>query len=587
MVAQPTRRPYGSGPKRGRKADRSSDCRMCASESGRRPNTRPDPAAGLGTLLVLAAALVLIFVSGIPRLSEPPSQSSEDSKQAGQPIISRATLTRIESISRDIEARGHRWRAGATGISHLSAEEFQALLGARLPAEEAALFEEAGPGDSAADPVATSLTESAFPDLPGRWDWRDRGGITPARHQGQCGGCWAFAAAGAVEALLRIYDGRNLDLSEQHALDCNGDDYGCDGGWMTSAYRLWRDQGAFTEEQIPYTGNDSGPCLAGDQSPTASVIAWSEIRRSREALKRALLVSPLATGIHIYPDFQHYQGGVYEHGGSDEINHAVLLVGWDDQLGAWIIKNSWGKDWGDNGFALVAYDCCRLGSYAHRVRIPAMDPVRIHHSALTDTLPDEQSLELKAIVASMDKPLDPASVTLGLDLGGGFEPHPMYRLGGDTFEGTYALTLPNAQAGTRIRYFIQVSDTDGLTRTLPPGGATEPFEFRLLGPLPEDEEPETTVVVPTVAFLQALPNPTSGETQLTLTLPADCAVKAELFDASGRLVRTLWCGKMPAGINRVAWDGRERDGNRVAAGRYWARIVAGGFTLRRSLTILR
>ncbi len=721
-----------------------------------------NPQGIVGTGLALAAVLALLLVVALPQLDRTRDETVPELEI--QPVGS-ATLTRIEAIAERITQDGLRWRAGVTGISNLSPEEFQALLGARPPADEPQVMGSPTPLGTSAD------------DLPAQWDWRELGGVTGVRSQGRCGSCWAFSAAAAVEALSLIYEDRELDLSEQHAMDCNYDHYGCDGGWMTSAYRLWRLKGALSEAQVPYTGENDRPCTSGALEPVSFVTTWTSIQGSREALKRALTIAPLAVGIHIYPDFQHYRGGIYEHAGSDPINHAVLLVGWDDEDGVWILKNSWGTGWGERGFARVAYDCCRLGSYAHLVRIPAAVPLRIHHASIGDTLADGEPLAVTAYVSSLVAPLDPASVRLYLDLGDGFEAVSMERLGGDAQQGSYRTRLPALPCGARFRYYIEARDQEGRRLTLPAAGERGPFEARILrtlelaalasgdgwesalpsddatagiwewglpeatqnasgtiqpgeshtgtgeacfvtglaagedasrndvdggvtrlasprlplgnlddailrfwvwfsnhrGPAPwedafraeassddgatwitlyetsrgfaewrrvsvrldslleltgtfrlrfvvadslddslveaaigdieiltatdasspVDDEPggeEPDPEIPEIRerlTLRSGPNPAVAEAELTLALPRTYEVCAQLFDSSGRLVRTLWSGPLPPGVNRLHWNGRCDDGQPAAAGRYWARISAEGHILRRSLTLLR
>jgi len=381
-----------------------------------------------------------------------------------------ANLARMEEVRRTIAARGQRWQAGVTEVAHLTAEQFELMLGALPPEGETpppALLEAAPspPGRSAG--------------LPTRWDWRDEGGTTPARHQGSCGSCWAFAAGGALEGTLLAYEGLELDLSEQHVLDCNAENYGCSGGWMTAAYRLWRDRGAFLESQIAYAGDDARPCNESGFTPSASVTAWSPVAYSREALQRQVLVRPIAVAMHVYPDFQFYQGGVYEHAGSDPVNHAVLLVGWDDDLSAWIIKNSWGAGWGEQGFAWVRYDCCRLGSYAHAVTAPVARTLRLHHDPMTDTLAaGPYPLLLRA--TSLLGRLGVAQAVLHLDLGAGFDPLPLERLSGDAHAGLFSGELPATEIGARVRYFLSVTDAQGETATLPAEGEEAPFAYRVL-----------------------------------------------------------------------------------------------------------
>ncbi len=717
------------------------------------------------TLAVAAAVVVLLIITAVPLFEPPVDRRFGRFEEAGLPQVTPERAAQIERLSERLEREDRRWRAGVTGISHLSPEEFQRLLGAHPPPEEVQQFQAL----AATAPMAASVD-----DLPSRWDWRERGGVTGARHQGQCGACWAFSAAGAVEGLLRIYDDRELDLSEQQAIDCNTHDYGCSGGWMTGAYALWRDGGAFTETSIPYAGGDGHPCATAGLQPVARVAGWSGILSTREALKRALVVGPVAAGMYVPSALQHYTEGVFEHEGSRDVNHAVLLVGWDDELGAWIIKNSWGSGWGDRGYAYVAYGSCRLGSYAHRVRVPSDTPLRIHHETRGQAIIDDGPIVIEATVASMLAPLDPASVTLRIDLGDGFEDVAMVRRGGDTYEGAFRITLPSSlAAGTWVRYTIRASDVAGNQITLPDGGTLHPLEFQVLRRVyeaslesdagwiaghPEDTAvsggwawgvpeatynpyqllvqtgadhtpdgtfcfatgPEaggdvesndvdggtTTLISPAIdlsalqdatlgfwlwfsnqaganpwrnplridgssdggdtwshlyetvegasswrrievpiegvlplstqmrfrfavseqyaaSLLEAAiddveiltatadtsegsggetpwpdedidgpqlytgPNPSGGETHLILVLPEPSPVRADLVDISGRLVRRLWHGELPAGSNRLDWDGRGQDGTRLPAGRYWARIETGGQILRRSLTILR
>lgn len=379
----------------------------------------------------------------------------------------------IVALQQELRSRGYRWEAGPTGISDLTPAEFERMLGARVPADEPLVTQTASTGSSA--PAG---------DLPARWDWRDADAVTPARLQGVCGSCWAFAAAGALESLLRIYDARDLDVSEQQALDCNREGYSCDGGWMTGAYRVWHLDGAQLEADLPYRGDDDQPCPTDPPAPATSVRSWTAVAADRESVKRALLVGPVASAMHVYADFQHYTGGVYEHEGRDPINHAVLLVGWDDSLGAWILKNSWGRSWGEAGFAYVAYDACRLGTYVHRIDVPVATPLALHHTALGDTAAADVPLALRVVAGSLHAALDPGSVTAWVDSGAGAFPIALERQGGDAFSGTFEATLPRLRVGTQVRYSLLARDVDGNEVMLPDG---DPFEFRIVRQLFQDD----------------------------------------------------------------------------------------------------
>jgi hypothetical protein len=434
----------------------------------REPNPRSiRRLAWLLPVLFGGALLLLIALPSGERRQPPVAPPQQADSLALLPPANRAQLT---SISRSIAENGLAWRAGRTSIAHLTPEQFATMLGARPPAEERCAL-----------PLAFSAlpADGSDADLPARWDWRAQGGLTEPREQGVCGSCWAFAAAGALEAILIIYDDRTCDLSEQHVLDCNAERYGCGGGWMTSAYRLWRDRGALREEEIPYVGDDDRPCDDEGLIACASVLTWVSVAQTREELMRRVLVRPLAVAMHVYPDFQYYEGGVYSHAGNDPINHAVLLVGWDDALSAWIIKNSWGTGWGEEGYAYIHYDCCRLGSYAHAITAPVAGPVRIHHTPVADTVATGP-FPVEAIVTSLAAPIDVAGVALYADMGSGFEELPLAHLGSDAYAATFAGELPAVSLGTAVRYYYEARDVEGGTAWLPPAGAADPFCFKTL-----------------------------------------------------------------------------------------------------------
>lgn len=444
--------------------------------SVRQPAPAPTGAAARpprGRITLLVGILLLLSLAIPISRWQRARQEGKGGTEAAAPA--REIRAEIVALQQEIRSRGYRWEAGTTGISDLSPAEFDRMLGARVPADEAMV------------PVTASAAAESPADLPARWDWRELFAVTPARLQGVCGSCWAFAAAGALEALLRIYDGRDLNISEQQALDCNREGYSCDGGWMTGAYRVWHLDGAQLEADVPYRGDDDRPCPSDLPPAASSVLSWTSLAADRESVKRALLVGPVASAMHVYSDFQHYTGGVYEHEGTDPINHAVLLVGWDDSLGAWILKNSWGQGWGEDGFAYVAYDACRLGTYMHRIDIPAATPVALHHAAFADTVAGDVPLALRVVVGSLRAALDTGSVTAWVDSGAGVFALALDRVGGDALTGTFEGSLPPLRVGTRLRYSLSARDLDGNEATLPDAGQADPFEFRVMRRLLRDD----------------------------------------------------------------------------------------------------
>ena len=209
---------------------------------------------------------------------------------------------------------------------------------------------------------------------PSRFDWRDWGGCTEVRDQRSCGSCWAFATVGAVESAILIRDGVAVDLSEQWLISCNTDEYNCtDGGWWAFDYYIDKPDpcdgvGAVLETAFPYTALED-PC--GCPYPHEYVLgSWGFVGGEEDippvyAIKWAIMAyGPVTVGVYAGSEFAFYANGVFNVDISDEVNHAGVLVGWDDALGAngaWILRNSWDTDWGMSGYMYIAYGCSSVG----------------------------------------------------------------------------------------------------------------------------------------------------------------------------------------------------------------------------------
>ena len=190
--------------------------------------------------------------------------------------------------------------------------------------------------------------------LPTAYDARDDGIVTEAKDQEQCGSCWAFASVGAMEShVWRAYGFGPTDLSEQQQVSCNTSMWGCLGGSST-AIRYWETKGPLYETCFPYTASDSTPC--GESGCTQlgyRVIDWHTV--GTNDFKNSLYTyGPSYWRYDVYNDFYAYwntynPGAVYVNQSSiKEGGHAVLLIGWDDDKGAYLCKNSWGGE-GPNG----------------------------------------------------------------------------------------------------------------------------------------------------------------------------------------------------------------------------------------------
>jgi len=231
-------------------------------------------------------------------------------------------------------------------FADLTATEFKAIyasgfLGAEQTRASRPSFRRSGP--------LTSLPSSV--------DWRNKGAVTPVKDQGQCGSCWAFSATGVLEGFNFVRTGELLSFSEQQLVDCAKDSYGCQGGWMYKAVSYAASQGIELESDYPYTAKD-GRC-AYDLSKINQINAGYEFvtANSSDSLKAALVKSPVSIAIEADQDvFQFYKSGVISAGCGANLDHGVLAVGYQKVgvLEGFIVKNSWGNDWGVDGYVYIS-----------------------------------------------------------------------------------------------------------------------------------------------------------------------------------------------------------------------------------------
>nr|XP_034841271.1 uncharacterized protein LOC117997184 [Maniola hyperantus] len=191
--------------------------------------------------------------------------------------------------------------------------------------------------------------------LPTDIDWRDKNVVTSVKNQGGCGSCWAFSTVGNVESMNAIKTGQLTDLSEQQLVDCDTQNNGCKSGIPAVALQYFMSKGAMTSESYPYTVAD-GTCKYDANSVAVRVADCVSVTGGEDAIAEQLAqMGPLSIAIDS-ASIHHYNGAII-HGQSCQsgpINHAVLLVGYGTDsasgLKYWIVKNSWGEIWGENGY---------------------------------------------------------------------------------------------------------------------------------------------------------------------------------------------------------------------------------------------
>ena len=202
-------------------------------------------------------------------------------------------------------------------------------------------------------------------------DWRKQGAVNAVKNQGQCGSCWAFGTVANIESQSFLWGGKGdkghlRSLSEQDLVSCDhfkdntGSDQGCKGGWPDRAFQwIGKGKGLPSEASYPYTsgGGEDGNCDSSKQSPPALVhnVVGHQDLATNETYIAAYVAKygPVVIGVQATNSWQQYSGGVLSASCSArQADHAVVIVGYGSDQGKdyWLIRNSWGPKWGEEGY---------------------------------------------------------------------------------------------------------------------------------------------------------------------------------------------------------------------------------------------
>jgi C1A family cysteine protease len=215
--------------------------------------------------------------------------------------------------------------------------------------------------------TGTSYPSSSVPSpSASAFSWRDQ--LGDARNQKSCGSCWAFATIGVIEGMQRVVNGQSLDLSEQSLLNCVTpvDSSGnCSGHYLHSAFEFLQSSNVPPESSAPYQAK-VGSCGSANKG-TYGLKNWDFVgadytKPTVTEIKQALIAhGPIAASVRVTEAFQAYSGGIFNENDTGSTNHAIMLVGWDDTRGAWHLRNSWGTNWGEDGYMWIKYGSNSVG----------------------------------------------------------------------------------------------------------------------------------------------------------------------------------------------------------------------------------
>jgi len=295
-----------------------------------------------------------------------------DDERADRFMVFSQNVEKVNELNAAAKAAGKNTRFAINKFALLSNEEFRAIYqNARMPDSWI---------PSADSTFAPLAPQSEIDGLPTKWDWRTIKPpvVTGVKNQGQCGSCYTFSTTGNMEGVWALAGHPLVSLSEQNLIDCDHTcidgvcDGGCNGGLMANAFTwIIKNGGIESEADYPYEGyNDK--CRFDKTKIVASITNFTFINKTSTQMQAFLYKNGPISIAADATMWQYYYTGVWYFPCGTSLDHGILIVGWGvetdifgQQMPYWIVKNSWGADWGMNGYILIERgdDRCGLQKY--------------------------------------------------------------------------------------------------------------------------------------------------------------------------------------------------------------------------------
>lgn len=294
--------------------------------------------------------LGLVAVAFIAVFTVVPMLQAKQQGEPMDPVSKRAAMqAKLDAMRAEIAANGYTYTVGPNPAMQYELSELCTL---NTDLEFPAIY--------IGDALQNTELNTAM-SLPAAYT----GYASSIKNQGSCGSCWAFSSIANMEAAIIKATGVEYDLSEQYLVSCNNYGWGCNGGLWANDMLV--NPGAMLESCFPYSATDE-PCNTSCPYPYA-ISSWNFVTvqnemPSTEAIKQAIYTyGCVSAAIFVETNFQAYTGGVMNNcrRRTNRTNHAIILCGWDDAKGAWLLKNSWGTGWGEDGYMWITYECNLVG----------------------------------------------------------------------------------------------------------------------------------------------------------------------------------------------------------------------------------